>query len=78
LRDAGLRVPEDISIIGYDDTPEAEYCYPPLTTIWQPMADLGQAALKLLVQQIEKPNLPTEQHFLQTRLVWRESVKDVR
>lgn len=78
FREAGLRVPEDISIIGYDDIPEAEFSFPPLTTIWQPMADLGEAALKLLVKQIEQPGFPAEQHFLQTRLVWRESVRLIR
>jgi DNA-binding LacI/PurR family transcriptional regulator len=78
LRQAGLRVPDDISVIGYDDIAEAEYYNPALTTIAQPTVELGQAAIRLLVQRIENPGLPVEQHFLSTRLVWRESVKVVR
>jgi LacI family repressor for deo operon, udp, cdd, tsx, nupC, and nupG len=77
-REAGLRVPDDISVIGYDDIPDAAFCCPPLTTIWQPSAELGRAALQLLVQQIEQPGLPAEQLLLPTELVWRESVKKVR
>lgn len=46
----GLRVPEDISVVGFDDLPEAQYITPGLTTVRQPSTELGAAAVKLLVE----------------------------
>jgi DNA-binding LacI/PurR family transcriptional regulator len=51
--EAGLRVPEDVSIVGFDDTPESGYYAPPLTTIRQDFAELGARALQVLVKSIE-------------------------
>ncbi|HEY3230027.1 MAG TPA: substrate-binding domain-containing protein, partial [Roseiflexaceae bacterium] len=55
LREAGLQVPHDISMVGYDDIPVAEYYNPPLTTIRQPMREVGALATRLLIQAIEEP-----------------------
>jgi LacI family transcriptional regulator len=53
LREAGVRVPEDISLIGCDDIPLAGLLQPALTTVWQPKRELGLLAAKLIFKQIE-------------------------
>lgn len=73
LRKAGRAVPEDIAIVGYDDIPVAAYCHPPLTTIHQPMAKVGQVATRLLIQIIENPDLERKEVLLKPRLVRRET-----
>jgi DNA-binding LacI/PurR family transcriptional regulator len=54
IQDAGLRVPEDISVVGYDDSPLAERLRPPLTTVRQNVVAKGQAAVAALVAEIER------------------------
>lgn len=51
----GWRVPESISIIGFDDIEESAYSYPPLTTVRQPVGEMAQAAMDLLMKQITGP-----------------------
>jgi DNA-binding LacI/PurR family transcriptional regulator len=53
LQQAGRRVPEDVSVIGFDDIPEAEYFGPPLTTVRQDFDELGRRALRSLIQLID-------------------------
>ncbi|OAH14510.1 LacI family DNA-binding transcriptional regulator [Streptomyces jeddahensis] len=55
LTEAGLRVPEDVSVVGFDDTPVAAYVTPPLTTVRQPFDAVAQDGLKRLVHAIENP-----------------------
>ncbi len=69
----GLRIPDDISILGFDDIPLASYLHPPLTTVRQPMIDLSRTAVEILVRQIEQPGLPIEQIVLPTTVVMRDS-----
>ncbi len=73
LREAGLSVPRDVSVIGFDDIPLASYFDPPLTTLRQPMAELGMWAARLLVEAIRNPNHPMERILLQARIVERAS-----
>jgi LacI family transcriptional regulator len=73
LREAGRRVPADISVVGYDDIPIAEYCEPRLTTIRQPMREVGAVATRLLIQAVEKPGAPQGEILLKTELVVRDS-----
>ena len=73
LHEAGLRVPEDISVIGYDDIPEAEFSDPPLTTIRQPTEEIGRAATHLLIQMIEDREAIPNQILFDTELIVRSS-----
>ncbi|MCA9836936.1 MAG: LacI family DNA-binding transcriptional regulator [Trueperaceae bacterium] len=77
VRQAKLRIPEDISIIGFDDIPQASITYPKLTTIRQPLEQMGRVAVKLLLEQIEKPDLKPRRVTLATQLVVRDSVKQI-
>jgi DNA-binding LacI/PurR family transcriptional regulator len=56
LLEAGRRVPEDVSVVGFDDIPVAAFVTPPLTTVRQPFDAVAQEGLKLLVQAVEKPD----------------------
>lgn len=75
FREAGIRVPEDVSLVGYDDLAISAHLDPPLTTIWQPKLELGAMAVKLVMGQIET-GLPADSqvHLLKPRLVIRHSV----
>lgn len=55
LTEAGLRVPEDVSVVGFDDIPVAAYVTPPLTTVRQPFDAMARDGLKRLVYAIENP-----------------------
>ncbi|MGO1410221.1 MULTISPECIES: LacI family DNA-binding transcriptional regulator [unclassified Microbacterium] len=55
----GLRVPDDVSIVGFDDVPEAAAATPPLTTVRQPLAAMGRSAVDLLVRMIDDDAEPT-------------------
>ncbi|MGH9742026.1 MAG: LacI family DNA-binding transcriptional regulator, partial [Candidatus Acidiferrum sp.] len=56
LREAGLRVPEDVSVVGFDDIPGAAFANPALTTVRQPLVRMGEIAAQTLVSQIEERN----------------------
>jgi len=73
----GLRVPEDLSIVGFDNIPESVLCTPPLTTVEQPIRTMGQRAIEMLVQLI-RGEIPQETHItLATRLVVRQSTRAI-
>ncbi|MFI9489280.1 LacI family DNA-binding transcriptional regulator [Promicromonospora sp. NPDC052451] len=69
----GLRIPQDLSVVGFDDLPEAEWATPALTTVHQPIAEMGGAALRMLLRlgADQPPEAPREE--LATRLVVRGS-----
>jgi len=73
LREAGRRVPDDVAVVGYDDIPVAEYCDPPLTTIRQPMQEVGKVATRLLIQAIEQPGMDRGEVLLKAELIRRRS-----
>jgi LacI family transcriptional regulator len=68
-----LRVPGDVSVVGFDDTDEAAITVPALTTVRQPLAELGRTAVSLLLRQIENRRLEPLRVELATRLVIRDS-----
>lgn len=74
--EGGLRVPHDISLVGFDDIPQVSLVYPQLTTVRQPLEQMGRIAVNLLIEQIENPgNLDRaiRRVTLATRLIERES-----
>src|SRR6266540_2217720 len=73
LRAARLRVPEDVSVVGYDDIPVAAFLEPPLTTVSQPMREVGERAASLLLGAIAGAG-NGGLHLLPVRLVVRASV----
>ena len=72
-RERGLRVPEDLSIVGFDDIEHATIVTPALTTVRQPLAEMGRTAVSLLVRLLERQRFETLHVELATRLVVRES-----
>ncbi|MGE4453871.1 MAG: substrate-binding domain-containing protein [Sphaerochaeta sp.] len=78
LHDCKVSVPEQVSVIGFDNLKVSEIFYPSLTTIEQPFFEMGKAAVKLLVEQIENPNKRSEPNLIfDTKVIVRESVKSV-
>lgn len=71
-RESGLTLPDELSIVGFDDMQTASYMVPPLTTIRQPAYDMGRRAAELLLQLIEKKSKPV-QDMMTTSLIVRES-----
>lgn len=76
----GIRVPEDLAVIGFDNLPEAAFFTPSLTTIEQPLEELGALSVKTLVAQIESASsdVSIQTLTLKTRLVIRDSTPNVR
>ncbi|MEW5941753.1 MAG: LacI family DNA-binding transcriptional regulator, partial [Chloroflexota bacterium] len=72
-RRSGLKIPEDISLVGFDDIPLAEYFDPPLTTLRLPAFGLGWAASERLIRLIRAEGLDQNQIRLDTKLIVRES-----
>jgi LacI family transcriptional regulator len=72
-RERGLTVPGDLSIVGFDDIPQASLVYPALTTVRQPLVQIGQVAVRLLLERIEAPEKDARRVTLSTELVIRES-----
>jgi len=72
-RELEVRVPEDIALVSFDDLPIASLLVPSLTTVHQPLYDLGAAAADLLLKRLDQPEAPPEQVWLPTQLVIRQS-----
>jgi LacI family transcriptional regulator len=71
----GMRVPDDVSLVGFDDQLGSNYTIPPLTTVRQPMTEMGIAVAQAVLHLIEnqEPDLPA----LSTELIIRESVATI-
>ena len=72
-RDAGLQLPEELSVIGVDDIPLAAYFAPPLTTVRQDFAAIGRQAARLLIRAVEDPDASREHLLLPGELIARRS-----
>ncbi|MBX6389476.1 MAG: LacI family DNA-binding transcriptional regulator [Frankia sp.] len=73
LREAGRRVPDDVAVVGFDDTALAAYADPPLTTIRQQVERMGQEMVRLLLARIADPDREAAEVILPTELVVRAS-----
>lgn len=72
-RARGLRIPEDLSIVGFDDALPARLATPPLTTVRQPLAELGRTAVSLLHRLIDEQQVEALRVDLHTKFILRES-----
>lgn len=74
IREAGLRIPNDVAVVGYDDIEIAGYLYPPLTTVRQPSHQIGETAARILLNKLESETSPAPQKIvLKPELVVRET-----
>lgn len=73
IHDAGLRIPEDISVVGFDDIEPAAFQTPSLTTVRQPLHHMGELAAETLLQQIQSTGEPKAEIAVKPELIVRES-----
>lgn len=72
-RSLNLRIPEDVSVVGFDDEPMTAECSPPLTTVHQPVFEMAELSARKLVQALRNNALPSGQDILNPHLVVRSS-----
>jgi LacI family transcriptional regulator len=73
VRQRGLRVPDDVSVVGFDDLPESRWTSPPLTTVRQPLAEMGLMAARTVLRLAQGEQIETPRIELATELVVRDS-----
>ncbi|WNS78733.1 LacI family DNA-binding transcriptional regulator [Domibacillus sp. DTU_2020_1001157_1_SI_ALB_TIR_016] len=73
-----LKVPDEVSIIGFDDTVLSTICEPPLTTIAQPIEEMGEKVVELLIEEIEKKKASKQRVMLSPKLIVRKSTAQKR
>jgi LacI family transcriptional regulator len=74
LRESGLNVPEDVSVVGFDDIQSAAFQNPALTTVRQPLREMGRAAAEILLKRINRPGSTLhDKHTVEPELVIRET-----
>lgn len=78
INEAGLRVPDDVSLMGYDNTALAALRHISLTTIHQPRTQIGEMALRAVVRRIESPELQARRHVLAPKVVIRSTTARLR
>ena len=78
LEPAAAKVPDDLSIVGFDDIQDSKFIYPSLTTIKQDIALKGAKAAEIIVRNINESCLSSSLTVLDTKLIIRESTKEVK
>ncbi len=73
LHQHGLHVPDDVSVVGFDDIPEAAYFIPPLSTVRHDYIQLGASGFEYLLQLMDDPETPIVQKVIAPKLILRES-----
>lgn len=73
LRDNGLEIPKDVSVIGFNDNYAASIFYPKITTISQPTYDMGSVAMRMLIKLLNKKEIDNPHYVLEHQLIERES-----
>ncbi|MEU4520275.1 LacI family DNA-binding transcriptional regulator [Amycolatopsis sp. NPDC024027] len=74
-RELGLAVPDDLSVVGFDNVPESALCSPPLTTVDQPIREMGHRAIRMLIALINGDDVERTHVTLDTGLVVRRSTR---
>ena len=77
VKEKGLRIPEDISVIVFDDQPYVAYLNPPITTVKQNSEQIGILAIDLILKKIEQKNLSVKSQMIPVKLINRSSVRDI-
>ncbi|RZU31217.1 LacI family DNA-binding transcriptional regulator [Blastococcus saxobsidens] len=77
-RRRGVRVPDDVSVVGFDDLPQARWSSPPLTTVHQPLAEMGMMAARTVLRMVEGEAIESPRVELSTRLIVRDSTAPAR
>lgn len=75
LRDHGKRVPEDVSVIGFSNIDMSEVFYPKITTVAEPMYDMGSIAMRMLIKLVNKKEVEQQHYILDHKIVERNSCK---
>ncbi len=75
LKESGIRVPDDISVVGFDNIELSNFAIVPLTTIAQPVNEISFEAINLLFRKISNPDTPTRQIYIDPKLIIRNSCK---
>jgi LacI family transcriptional regulator len=78
LHEAGLRVPDDVSVVGFDDISVASFAFPPLTTVRQPLLEMGTVAAQTLLDRIEERAPFISEIALAPELIIRNSTGPAR
>ena len=76
LTGLGIRVPDQVSVVGFDDLPSNDYMTPPLTSMTVSKHTIGQKSFQLLKARMDNPSKPSEKLLVGGELVIRQSVKD--
>ncbi|NLE43936.1 MAG: LacI family transcriptional regulator [Chloroflexi bacterium] len=77
LCEHGLYVPQDVSLVGFDDMTEAAYLNPPLTTVRQDLDVIAQQSIEYVVSMIQNPKMPVHQRVLYPELITRRSTRKI-
>ena len=75
LRDKGLNVPDDVSVMGFNDIYEASIFYPKITTVAQPLYDMGSVSMRILVKRLRNEPSDQEHFVLPYQIIERDTVK---
>jgi LacI family transcriptional regulator len=78
IRQRGLRVGDDISVVGFDDLPEVRWCSPPLTTVRQPLTEMGVLAARTVLRLAAREKIESPRVELATELIIRHSTAPPR
>ena len=78
VRNRGLRIPEDVSVVGFDDIPQSAVVFPPLTTVRQPLEQMGSVATQVLLGILKSPEKEAGRIELPTELVVRGSTTNLK
>jgi len=78
IKESGLRIPQDIGVVGMDDLPSASLLDPPLTTVKYPIYEMGRVGVKKLIEMSEKGIISYFEEVLPVKLIFRKSTSKVR